>query len=92
MIFRCPEYKVAKKALKWANNKSKKIKFKCLTQDIDPGAWGRGYKIAMQWLNPPTLSVAQNAQTISRLVYKLLPTHAPREPGEVIETFAENGF
>ena len=85
MILRRAEYKVAKKALQWSINKSEKAKFKCLIQDIDADAWGKGYKIARQRLNHLTPSVAQDAQTMSRIVDELFPTHAVREPDEFIE-------
>ena len=41
--------------------------------------------MAMRRLNPPTPSVAQNAQTMTRIVDELFSTHAPREPDEAIE-------
>ena len=85
IILRFAEYKVAKKSLQWAINKSKKKKFKYLIQDIDADVWGKGYKIAMQRLHPRTLSVTQDVQTMTRIVDELFPTHAPREPDEEIE-------
>ena len=42
IILRCTEYKVAKIALQWAINQSKKEKFKRLIQDIDADVWGKG--------------------------------------------------
>ena len=83
-ILRCAECKVAKKALQWAINQSKKENFKRLIQDIDVDVWGKGYQIAMRRLNPPTPSVAQDALTMTRIVDVLFPTHA-RELDEPIE-------
>ena len=77
--------KVAKKALQWSINKSKKAKFKCLIHYIDADAWGIGYRIAIQRLKPPTRSLAQDAQTMSRIVDELFPTHGARESDEFIE-------
>ena len=39
----------------------------------------------MRRLNPPTPIIAQDAQTMTRIVDELFPTHAPREPDEAIE-------
>ncbi|XP_046143148.1 uncharacterized protein LOC123988153 [Osmia bicornis bicornis] len=66
-------YKVAKKALGKAIRTSKERSWKQLCDEVDQDPWGRGYKLVMAKLRPPTQ--VMDERKARNVVDALFPTH-----------------
>ena len=69
------EYKNAKKTLKLAIDKSKKIKFEELRSDLNKDPWGLGYKIVLKKLTSKAPNPLFDDETVRVIVDGLFPTH-----------------
>lgn len=84
------EYRIARRALKYEINRSKRLKWESLKRDVDTDPWGMGYKIVMRKLGSQAPSPVMEAPQAWHIVNSLFPNHTnddrpqcPNKPDEI---------
>lgn len=75
-------YKRARKNLKDAIRKSKRLRWEQLRSEVNSDPWGLGYKIVLRKLGAHTAGPIMETSKMEEIVDGLFPTHAIRQPDE----------
>lgn len=83
------ELREAKRELKRAIVRSKKLKWEELRQDVNRDPWGLGYRVVMRKLGARSPGPSLEADQMERIVDALFPTHRARDQERPLNTTDE---